>query len=244
MILPLSNTQKKKLEIFRRFLVKKIINKYPNFSGDLSLLHKYIEKKNINKVRLSLFNEINKKFKWEDLITSLCGHEIEKIHGRDLVIQSKINLSIQIPYDETSVLPLHTDCNSADSPFQTNIWIPLTNAYSTNSMIILGKRKSLNYFKKISDNKKEIGSIKNKPSDFVKINYGNLLLFNPAMLHGNVINKTRKTRVSLNVRVKSPFSPEPDNRNPDRRLGTYYKTWKLSDDTKFAIQLIKTGFFK
>ena len=64
------------------------------------------------------------------------------------------------------------------------------------------------------------------------------------MLHGNIINKTNRTRVSLNVRVKSPFSPEADDRNPDRRLGTYYKVLKISDDTKYALELIKTGFFK
>ncbi len=244
MILKLSKERLKYLETLKKFIVKKIKAEFPNFTGDLSLLHNYIDKNIINKTRYRLFNEINKKLKWEELILKLCGHEIENIHGRDLVIQSKINLSIQIPNDETSVLPLHTDCNSADSPFQTNIWIPLTNAFETNSMMILNKKKSLNYFKRIAYQKKELTQMKPMKSDFINVKYGNILLFNPAMLHGNVINETSKTRVSLNVRVKSPFSPEADYRNPDRKLGTYYKVLKISDDTKYALQLIKTGFFK
>ena len=73
---------------------------------------------------------------------------------------------------------------------------------------------------------------------FVKTNYGEFIIFNPALLHGNVENKTNSTRVSLNIRLKSMFSPEPSNRNPDRRFGTYYEVLKISDNTKFALDYL------
>ena len=66
------------------------------------------------------------------------------------MIQTKLNLSIQMPNDETSVLDIHSDCWSADSPFQLNVWIPMTKAYKTNSMFILNKDLSLKYFKELS----------------------------------------------------------------------------------------------
>ena len=95
---------------------------------------------------------------------------------------------------------------------------------------------------KLLNEQKNIFSKKINNKFFIKIKYGQILIFNPAILHGNVINKTNKTRVSLNVRVKSIFSPEPTNRNPDRKFGTYYKLWRVSDDTDLANEYFKNNF--
>ena len=40
-------------------------------------------------------------------------------------------------------------------------------------------------------------------NDFVNLDFGEILIFNPTLLHGNLINKTNHTRVSLNIRFKS-----------------------------------------
>jgi len=244
MIIDLDKQQIKHLNVLKLFVTKIIKKDYPNFEGDLSLLHRVISKKYLNKLRLTLFNSINNKLNWEQIVLFLCGDELKKKHGSDLLIQSKINLSIQIPNDETSLLPMHTDCNSADTPFQTNVWIPLTNCFKTNSMFLLNENTSRQIMQKILRNKK----IKNIPEtkidkNLIKLNYGQILLFNPALMHGNKVNKTKKTRISLNVRIKSLFAPEPGERNPDRKLGSYYKILELSKDTKYGIDLIKKGFF-
>ena len=80
--------------------------------------------------------------------------------------------------------------------------------------------------------------------DFIKVKYGNFVIFNPSLLHGNVLNKTRKTRVSLNVRFKSTFSPQPDKYHQDRKYVTYYQDFIRSDNTNFAIKVLKTGILK
>ena len=134
MIITLNNIQKKELEKLKQFVCNNIKDKFQNFNGNLDLLHKVIKQKEVNETRVQLFNKINKKFDWEKLIRSLCIFELEKMHGRDIVIQSKINLSIQLPKDNSSILPAHTDCASGDSPFQTNIWIPLTDTFKSNSI--------------------------------------------------------------------------------------------------------------
>jgi sporadic carbohydrate cluster 2OG-Fe(II) oxygenase len=165
------------------------------------------------------------------------------ILGPDLQVQSKINLSIQIPLDENSILPGHSDSWSADTPFQINMWIPLTDAHDTNSMFILDNSYSLKVFSQISKNKNV--KIK-KPSinNFVNIKYGNFLIFNPSSLHGNVLNKTKFTRVSLNLRFKSIFSPEPNEYHHDRKYGTYYQSFNKSFNTDYAIQVLKCGILK
>lgn len=245
MIIDLDKKKTLELNSTRDFIGKIIKKDYSNFNGDLSELHSIVRVKDVNNLRLKIFSKINKNLDWTSLIKNLCGQELENMHGKDLLIQSKLNFSIQLPRDKSSILPIHTDCNSADSPFQTNIWIPLTNAFNSNSMFVLSKAQSLKFYREFAKNKKKLTFPKESHlNKFINLKYGQLLLFNPSLLHGNQLNVTKKTRVSLNVRVKSLFSPEPSNRNPDRRLGTYYKKLQISDDTKFGLQIIKTNFFE
>ena len=152
-----------------------------------------------------------------------------------------------MPKDHTSILPIHTDSSSADSPFQTNIWIPLTDAFETNSMFILDKNQTMDFANKVVNNgiKEFHGSnFQIRKEDFINLNFGQILLFNPTILHGNVLNETDKTRVSLNLRIKSMFSPEPDFRNADRKFGTYYKILTISEETRFALDFLNSGYLR
>ena len=235
------------LNTFVNFVRKETYRYNSDFSGNLDELHKYLKIEEVNDFRIKLFTKINKSLNWEILISRLVGNEIFNELGQDLLIQSKINLSIQMPNDRTSILPAHSDSWSADSPFQRNLWIPLTDAFGTNSMFILGQRETINFFKKIKKNKiyiKQKDKINIQHKDFIKMSYGSVLLFNPALLHGNVLNKTSKTRISLNIRLKSIFSPEPSLRNPDRKYGTYYKKFNISENTKFATEILNTGILE
>ena len=60
--------------------------------------------------------------------------------------------------------------------------------------------------------KKKIKSVSDytnlsKNTEFIKINYGNFLFFNQSLPHGNVVNQTKETRISLNCRFKGLFTP-------------------------------------
>lgn len=231
------------LEKFKHIITSKIKKRIKSFDGDLSTLHKNLDVQDVNKLRIFLFTEIN-KLNWEQLILNLCGDEISKILGSDILVQSKINLSIQMPNDPNSLLPAHADCWSAETPFQINLWIPLTNTYETNSMFIWNERKSVNLMKRINkdvSNRLNLNKLKINKNDFLRMKYGQILIFNPALIHGNVENKTSKTRISMNLRLKSFFSPEPGSRNPDRKFGTFYKKLQITKNTKFAIDVMKSG---
>ena len=41
------------------------------------------------------------------------------ILGNELAMQIRINLSIQLPKDDSSLLPIHSDVWSGDSPFES-----------------------------------------------------------------------------------------------------------------------------
>ena len=142
--------------------------------------------------------------------------------------------------DTTSILNAHSDCSSGDSPFELVLWIPLTDAYSSNSMFIYDKQRSTDFYHSI----KMQNPIKMYPDkcDFVSVNYGEYIIFSPSLVHGNVLNTTKSTRMSLNIRFKSIFSPYTPTIVHDRLYGTYYDIWHTSDMYKWGkevYQLLK-----
>ena len=56
-----------------------------------------------------------------------------------------------------------------------------------------------------------------KDIKWIKINKGELLIFNQALPHGNRINKESTTRWSMNCRFKSLFSPYGD-----KKIGEFF----------------------
>jgi sporadic carbohydrate cluster 2OG-Fe(II) oxygenase len=219
-----------------------VIEYNPDFNNlELSRLHHYFSDTTIKDVRISIFRYLNKLPGSHDLILkNIGGESLTSILGPDLLIQTKLNLSIQMPNDENSTLDLHSDCWSGDTAFQVNLWIPLTRSYSTNSMFILSKEKTLNCIDKIRtnpilDRSKLLSLVSDE--DFLDVDKGKAIIFNPALIHGNVVNRTEETRVSINVRFKALFSPDATNENVSRSAGIYYRFFCLSEWTKLAIDL-------
>ena len=149
-------------------------------------------------------------------------------------MQNRINLSIQLPKDKSSLLPLHSDIWSGDSPFELVIWIPLVDCYKTKSMYILPP----NYYKKVEKNFSKysgkssedfFNKIKNKV-EWIKIKYGEILIFNQALPHGNVVNDENETRWSMNCRFKSIFSPYGD-----KKIGEFFEPITLRAASEIGI---------
>jgi sporadic carbohydrate cluster 2OG-Fe(II) oxygenase len=230
--------EKNKLIIIKKVIINEIKKINKNFNGNLNQIHQFIPKKDINSVRLKCFQKIN-LLDWKKIIKDISLQQLINILGPDLQVQSKINLSIQMPGDKSSILTGHSDSWSSDTPFQINLWIPLTDAYDSNSMFIFDDDYSLRVFSKISNNKK-INIKKPKNKDFISIKCGNYVIFNPSCIHGNILNKTSSTRLSLNLRFKSAFSPEPNKYHQDRKFGTYYQNFNKSKNTKYAIKVLNT----
>jgi len=137
------------------------------------------------------------------------------------MMQKNINLSIQFPNDNSSLLPIHSDVWSGDSPYEINLWIPLVNCYKTKSMYIL-EQKDYPSFKKDMERKNYSSSedifklVKNKIK-WLTVNYGQFLIFNQGLPHGNVINAENESRWSMNCRFKSFFSPYGD-----KKIGEFF----------------------
>jgi len=222
--------------------IKDIINSafhenFSNYNGIMEELHNFVKSSEINSTRMQAFKKLNNFEGIYDALWSIAGNEVLNILGPDVMVQTKVNLSIQMPHDHSSVLPIHSDCWSGDSPYQINLWIPLTNCHSTSSMFLLNLEKTKKTLTELYSNLSNADyDLKKSASsdDYIGVNYGEYLIFNPALLHGNNLNVTNSTRVSINIRYKSLFTPGAYFGNPTRDAGVYYKLYKQSEWTELA----------
>ena len=206
----------KSLKIVTNILLKSIKKKLRKKFSNLNEIHKLISVNNLNEFRLSIIHDMNRNEDLRSNYFNLAREILYNLAGNELMMQKNINLSIQFPQDENSLLPIHSDVWSGDSPYEINLWLPLVNCYKTKSMYIL-EQKYYEYFLKRMKSSKIKSSddiyqiVKNKIK-WLRVNYGECLIFNQALPHGNVTNEEKETRWSMNCRFKSFFSPYGDKK--------------------------------
>ena len=232
-------TDSESLSLVKNLFVK-IITKKKEFkniqdSEIFDKTHKYIKKNNLNDFRLNLINELNKNKYFRKNYFQCAKSYLESIVGNELVMQKKINLSIQLPKDNSSLLDVHADVWSGDSPYEAVVWIPLVNCFKTKSMYILPFSKYKKYekklfSKKVKNSKNLFNKIK-KDVHWLDVKFGEVLIFNQCLPHGNVVNKTMETRWSMNCRFKSVYSPYAD-----KKIGEFFEPISLKPISKAAIK--------
>lgn len=186
-------------------------------------IHKYNCSEDFNKYRLTLIKELNAISWMKIAYFSLAKNALDELVGNELVMQRNINLSIQLPNDDSSLLPIHADVLQGDSPFEVVLWVPLVDCYDTKSMFFSRKQPSIEG-KTLEQLYEECDPY------FVDCKYGEALIFSQNYLHGNRVNETNETRWSLNCRFKSLFSPYAD-----KKLGEFFEPIELRPATKLGL---------
>lgn len=196
----------------------------------------------LNSFRVSLIAAMARSESLRPLIYSLARNHLHWIVGNELAMQRACNLSIQLPNDDSSLLPLHCDTWQGNSPFEMVFWLPLVDCYKTKSMYILPRESTEKIVKNFPHYSKfSIGELyKEFKTKLVSLDvpFGHGLIFSHAMLHGNNVNEERDTRWSMNIRFKPLLSPYgskelgesflPITLRPATRFGYSIKTPELS----------------
>ena len=207
------------IHIFFNKILGKLLKK--NKKINLNHLHRYIDIKNLNEFRLSLLYYLNQNELFKFHYFNLAREKIYCLVGNELMMQKNINLSIQFPDDDSSLLPVHSDVWSGDSPYEINLWVPLVNCYKTKSMYILSPKENSKLIIKMKNRKYQssdkIFELIKKKIKYLNINKNSFLLFDQTLPHGNVVNREKETRISMNCRFKTIFSPYAD-----KRIGEYF----------------------
>ena len=190
---------KSKLKLKKSFAKKNIFDTF----------HNHIDIKNLNEIRMSIYSSLNSKKDFLKNYYCLAEKHLEIICGNELAMQRKINLSIQLPKDNSSLLPIHSDVWSGCSPFEVVLWVPLVDVYNSKSMFIFPKNINDKVYKKFSLYKNSqilFDNYKNKIK-FLNLKFGQGIIFAHSIIHGNIVNNTNETRWSFNCRFKSLMSP-------------------------------------
>lgn len=218
-----------RLDAFRHEIVKLVCGHLgceapANDADFLNRIHERVASADVNALRLAVFEGLNRMPWARPTYLSLARSAIDRLVGNELAMQNKVNLSIQMPNDLTSVLPVHADPWSAETPFEVVEWLPLVDVFDTKAMFILAPEHNRTVREAMSDlpdggKSLDLFEMYKDKFHWVSVSYGQVLVFSPLLLHGNVVNAVPETRWSLNSRVTGLFTPYTSD---EKCLGRFY----------------------
>ncbi len=188
----------------------------------------------INEMRLSVINSLNTQPWVSRAYFSLARKTVETLVGNELAMQRRLNLSVQMPNDETSVLPVHADVWDGDSPFEVVQWTPLVDCKGTKAMFLLPPKADARHaaeFRRF-DGKSVEDLFRAIEPDVIwpEVKYGETMVFSLNLMHGNRVNFEPGTRWSFNCRLKGLFSPYAD-----KRLGEFFEPITVRAASRFGL---------
>ena len=208
----------------------------------LDSIHDGIGADKLNDLRLAVINGLNELPWARAAYFSAARRALEGIVGNELSMQRRINLSIQLPDDDSSLLPVHADVWSGDSPFEVVAWLPLVDCHGTKRMFLLPPAENAAAeaeMAKHRDGGTEDLFAQIEPGlSWPTVEYGQVLLFSQNLMHGNRVNRESETRWSMNCRFKSLFSPYAG-----KRLGEFFEPITIRAATRLGMAYeFPTGF--
>jgi sporadic carbohydrate cluster 2OG-Fe(II) oxygenase len=216
------------LDKIKKFALRKLSNK------SLDKTHESVSINELNTFRLDVIKEINDQPWLREAYFQIVKPYLDVLVGNELAMQLRVNLSIQMPGDEGSLLPVHADTWSGDSPYEVVVWLPLVDCYDTKSMYFLPPEEannlSNNFKLHTQGNSEQLFNTIKDDVKWMKVDYGEVLVFNQIYPHGNVVNEENETRWSMNCRFKSLFSPYKD-----KKIGEFFEPITMRPVTKVAI---------
>ena len=219
----------------------------PNDAGVfLERIHEMVKPADLNALRLAVFGGLNANDWLRATYFAVARRHLERLVGNELAMQNRVNLSVQMPDDDSSTLPIHADTFGGESPFQVVVWLPLVDSRGTQSMFILPRAKNtelLPTLRAFADKGGMAGLYAHVEPELVWLDvpYGSALVFSTNQLHGNVINRERTTRWSLNCRFKGLFTPYTSE---EKSLGAFYRPITMRPVTRIGLDYEPPGGFE
>ena len=208
---------------FMRLLAENIgTNPSEKVEDVLNHIHRSVPVAELNTFRLKIIRGFNAIEGFREMYYRVARPYLETLVGNELAMQLRINLSIQFPGDDSSLLPVHADTWSGDSPFEVVVWLPLVDCYDSKAMYLLPPDGSQGLNEQFSDlagasSEALYQSIQTKVK-FLNVRYGEVLIFDQGLPHGNRVNREGETRWSMNCRFKGIFTPYGD-----KKIGEFFE---------------------
>jgi len=206
----------------------------------LDNIHSRVSAAELNSLRMHVINGLNGEAWLRPAYFRLARSAIETIVGNELCMQRRVNLSIQLPVDDSSLLATHSDVWSGDSPFEVVVWVPLVDVFRTKSMYLLPPSVNGEMQDRMASlrSAEELYKTIEPHLVWIDIPYGHVMVFNQTLMHGNRVNEEKGTRWSMNCRFKSILSPYAD-----KRFGEFFEPISLRPATRIGMQYKLPGGF-
>ena len=206
-------------------------------------MHQNIDVPGLNDMRLAVINGMNQQSWLRATYYSLVRSVLDQVVGNELVMQRRINLSIQLPEDDSSLLPVHADVWDGDSAYEVVVWLPLVNCFKTKGMYILPPEPDARHAASLSQyadgTTEDIYAAIEPDLHWPDLPYGQAMVFSQTLMHGNRINLEPETRWSMNCRFKSMFSPYAD-----KLPGEFFEPITLRAASRFGLDYKLPGGFE
>lgn len=197
-----------------------------NLLGEADVILNHIHEKvpiaELNNFRLKIIRGFNAISQFREMYFRVARPYLETLVGNELAMQLRVNLSIQFPEDSSSLLPVHADTWSGDSPYEVVVWLPIVDCFGTKAMYLLppDKASELNrdFAARAGQTSEDLYQSISNDVKWLEVKYGEVLVFDQALPHGNRVNTESETRWSMNCRFKGVFTPYGD-----KKLGEFFE---------------------
>lgn len=211
----------------------------------LDTIHERVQPQKLNDLRLAVYRGMNELAWLKPTYYALGRKLLATLVGNELAMQNKVNLSVQMSNDDSSLLDIHSDVYGGETPFQVVQWLPLVDVHDTKAMFILPRAKTEAMSPKL--NSLGEGGMKvlfDRVKDdlvWLKVPYGKVLIFASHCLHGNVINREPTSRWSLNCRFTGLFTPYTGH---EKKLGSFYLPITTRPVSRIGMHFEQPGGFE
>ena len=188
-------------------------------------VRKYFAKMNKAEINKSMINFITFNKNLSELMVKSFPNLIKELCGKELFVQRRAHTTINVPGKNQAKQVAHYEMISGISPFTYVIWAPLHEINDEGGAYHFDLKTSLKIMKE-EEKKGLVNSSrvlnlmgKKKPP---KLKFGEAIIFNPFVLHGNIPFNSKLARIACNVRFQS-FSKPLLQKNTD-----YLKYYRLT----------------
>ena len=146
---------------------------------------------------------------YDDFVSNLA----KNFFNEELIYQARPTLRVNFPNNK-AVGGWHRDRDYNHPVEEINIWVPITKSINTNA-IWIESQFDKNDFKPINTN------------------YGQFIIFDSGLMHGNKLNIENKCRISFDFRIipksqyKEKFKKSSNDTKMKFKIGDYYKLTRI-----------------
>lgn len=177
--------------------------------SDLRTLHKVIPTEQVYRVSKQLCADTNLP-EFRKMVNAFIREEIAPKGKLEwpIAVQRFFNVRVMLPDKPQGIFPFHTGLLYGHGPASRSLWMPLTDVTADEdrsaSMQIIDVARSREIIRHAADQRLSVDEMTEyfgKESWQCKAGPGSLVFFTQENIHGNFVNTTGKTRVSIDFRL-------------------------------------------